>query len=115
MAESKYIVFEVGDIRVAKPGEFYMLPLGDVIKCLIRTDGPVQILRPIPADRVEVTVKPEPEPYRAEGDWVHGPQGAIAYAGGPRGAIAIADELNGLAARIRELESELTRWKNGKE
>lgn len=111
MAESKYIVFEVGDIRVAKPGEFYMLPLGDVIKCLIRTDGPVQILRPIPADRVEVTVNPEPEsePYMAIGDSVRLTFASTIACVSSRHAELLARELNKLLARIRELEGQVNR------
>lgn len=110
MAESKYIVFEVGDIRVAKPGEFYMLPSGDVIKCLIRTDGPVEILRRIPADRMEVTVKPEPKAWLADGnvlhEWATGMHWRVES---DRAAATLADNMNAVVARLRKLEGQVNR------
>lgn len=110
MDESKYIVFErTGETRKAKRGEWFEDEDGWICFAKsLETALTYPILRRIPADRVEVAVKPEPYKVVRMTE-VHHKGDFLGETYTHPNACALAAELNKLAARIRELEGQVNR------
>lgn len=113
MANSKYIVFErTGETRQAMSGEWFEDVDGGVTNWNIDapTNDKYPILRPIPADRVTVTVKPEPEAWYAKGTRLYErATGTSWYMATEASAQTLADNMNAVVARLRALEGQVNR------